>query len=584
MTFRECVALFEGAKRMGNGYTAKCPAHDDRTSSLKLDPAEDGKTLVCCHAGCSFAQIVEALGMEKEDFRESARPAPIPPEKWPVTARYEYADESGKVLYRVIRKTDPETGVRKTFSQEQANGTRSMDGVRRVLYRLPEILARPDEIVFNVEGEKDADNLAKLGLLATTNVGGANAWKAEYAESLRGRRVVVIPDNDAPGKKRADIVAKSLHGIAASVVVLELPGLMEKGDVSDWLASGGTKERLLSMLAKAHVAEFVASPDRLDGEREERLAFGARALSFGVEYLDHALSAILPHDLLLIGARSGAGKTEFATGVAMHNCLLGKRVHYFALEAEDREIERRIKYRIVANAYHSSGYNRPAIRYQDWHMGRLDERLHRYEKEADSEVRRVAANLRTFYRVKSFTSDDFSKQLEAIREETDLVILDHLHYVDNDDKDENRGYKRTVQQIRDAALEAGKPVLVVAHVRKADRKNAPLVPELEDFHGSSDIAKISTKAVMLAPAYGVRTTGKHLWATFVQVAKNRTDSSVSKYLGLLTFNAQRNCYEPGYSIGKLLDNGRKWADVPVAEMPPWADAIQTTRDEGDFDA
>ena len=62
----------------------------------------------------------------------------------------------------------------------------NVKGVRRVLYRLPELLARPDETVYVVEGEKDADRLASLGLLATTNSGGAGKWQDQYAETPPG--------------------------------------------------------------------------------------------------------------------------------------------------------------------------------------------------------------------------------------------------------------------------------------------------------------------------------------------------------------------------------------------------------------
>ena len=93
-----------------------------------------------------------------------------------------------------------------------------------------------------VEGEKDVDNLAKLGIVATCNAGGATKWKPDHAAHLKGANVIILPDNDGPGREHAQMVRKSLSGVAARVRVLELPGLPEKGDVSDWLAVGGTVE------------------------------------------------------------------------------------------------------------------------------------------------------------------------------------------------------------------------------------------------------------------------------------------------------------------------------------------------------
>ncbi len=111
--------------------------------------------------------------------------------------------------------------------------------MRRVLYRLPELLAaKRKKFVFDVEGEKDADRLAELGLVATCNAGGAGTWKEEYNEHLQGRPVVILPDDDAPGRDHAQRVARALHGIAKSVRVVDLPDLPDKGDTSDWLDAG----------------------------------------------------------------------------------------------------------------------------------------------------------------------------------------------------------------------------------------------------------------------------------------------------------------------------------------------------------
>jgi len=112
-----------------------------------------------------------------------------------------------------------------------------------VLYRLPEIKAASanGDRIFIVEGEKDVETLRSLGLCATTNRGGAGKWRDEYADDLKGAgSVVVIPDNDEPGRKHAQDVAEKLNGKVKDLVILNLPGLGEKEDISDWVAHGGT--------------------------------------------------------------------------------------------------------------------------------------------------------------------------------------------------------------------------------------------------------------------------------------------------------------------------------------------------------
>ena len=570
-----------GLRKVGaQAWISRCPGHSDRTPSLSLKVGEAGRVLANCHAGCELKNIAGALGLQVGDFfsekRDEVAKETLPPEKWPLVAEYVYESRAGDPLYRVQRRRSADSG-RKTFRQHRADGRggwlSNMDGAELVLYRLPQI-AETDDAVWVVEGEKDADNLAALGLTATTNVGGAGKWLASYGEALRGREVVILPDNDEPGEKHAALVLRSLGGVAARVAVVKLPGLAPKGDVSDWLAAGGKRqelERLGGAALDKHQA-FRPSVDRIHGETSERLSMATDTLTFGVRYLDDAMGGIHRRDLILVGAQSGAGKTQLATIAALSNCRRGRRVHYFALEAEDREIERRIKYQILAREYYRNPNHGRRIRYLDWQEGRLEAELGQYSDLAETEMAEsVARNLHTYYRVDSFTSEDFATQLAKIAEETDLVVLDHLHYVDHEeDENENKGYKRIVKQIRDSALRLSKPVIVVAHIRKMDRKFAPLVPGLEDFHGSSDIGKISTKAITIAPDFKTHHEDPSLWSTYIHVAKCRRDSTLTRYVAKCNFNTRTDSYQELYSLGRMIDNGREYRALSEKETPSWA--------------
>lgn len=160
---------------------------------------------------------------------------------------YHYLDESGLPLFRVVRTPD------KRFFQNAADGLggwkKGLDGVRRVPYRLPELIAAdPSQPVYIVEGEKDADNLARLREVVTTNPGGAGKWSyvAETARSvLAGRDVIIIGDNDEPGRKHVADVEARLRGAARSIRVV-MPPAPHK-DVSDHLAAGGSLADLVSI-------------------------------------------------------------------------------------------------------------------------------------------------------------------------------------------------------------------------------------------------------------------------------------------------------------------------------------------------
>jgi len=563
------LSKLEGVKKTGErAFMARCPAHDDGQASLSVKEGDDGKCLLNCHAGCATEDIVSNVELAMGDL------FPDRDQKGnDIVAKYDYRDEKGKLLYQVVRLHP------KSFRQRQPNGvgwTWNMEGARRVLYQLPEILeASKDRLVYVVEGEKDADMLASLGVLATTNVGGAGKWSAEYTESLRGRGVAILPDNDQPGTAHAAIVAKSLTGVAAWVKVVPLPGLPPKGDVSDWIAKGGTApvlERLVAAAPGKIPHAFKSSISRLPGERAARLDAGKKILTFGVSFLDQAMGGIFRSDVILYGASSGVGKTALASITAGANCRRGYRVHYFALEAEDREIERREKYRALSRLYYGAGGKKP-IRYQDWYYGHLDAVLGRFEDQADAELEESMGNLKTFYRDDSFTTDDFLTQFEALKGETDLAILDHFHFMDSDDENENRAAKKLAKAIRDSAKNSGIPVIVVAHLRKAERmQRDPLVPSLEDFSGAKDIGNVATKAVVLAPAHNVFSPDSRSWGTYLAARKNRPDMSVTRYVALNMFDVRTNSYANSYSLGRIVDGEKRKEFKAVTEdqIPFWA--------------
>jgi hypothetical protein len=168
-----------------------------------------------------------------------------------IVATYDYIDEHGTLLFQVVR-FEP-----KGFRQRRPDGASgwiwNLDGVRRIPYRLREILAAKDrgERIFVVEGERDTDRLASVGVAATTNPGGAGKWREEYARHFTGARVVVVPDNDQPGDAHAQQVARFLHGVATDARILKLPGLPPHGDVSDWMAVGHTVEELRTLADQA---------------------------------------------------------------------------------------------------------------------------------------------------------------------------------------------------------------------------------------------------------------------------------------------------------------------------------------------
>ncbi len=246
------LAKLPDAKKSGKGWSARCPAHEDRRASLSISEGDNGGVVLHCHAGCEPADIVAALGLTLADLMPPRTTTAGKPNVKPrIVMTYNYLDDNGELLFQVVRYEPKD--FRQRRPKPGGGWDWSVKGVRVVPYNLSQLLSDPTRVVVVVEGEKDADNLARIGVLATCNAGGAGKWTPAHAEFLRDRHVIVLSDNDEPGRNHAQQVALTLHGVAASVRIVYLPGLSAKEDVSDWIEADGTKEELKRLAEAAPV-------------------------------------------------------------------------------------------------------------------------------------------------------------------------------------------------------------------------------------------------------------------------------------------------------------------------------------------
>lgn len=240
-------------------WRGPCPIHQGKRDSFAVKAAT-GQW--CCHSACGRGGDICDLEMALTgaDFKTAkaaifdivGRADPLRGSRASrsrVTAIYDYTDEAGHVLFQSVRM-EP-----KGFRQRKPDGKDgwvwNLKGVRLVLYRLRDLSERTTEAVFICEGEKDVHSLESLGLLATCNPMGAGKWRPEYSETVRGRSVVLLPDNDPPtdedgkphykGQRHAASVAADLLRVGCEVRIVDVP---EHKDVSDWLGAGGTLEEL----------------------------------------------------------------------------------------------------------------------------------------------------------------------------------------------------------------------------------------------------------------------------------------------------------------------------------------------------
>jgi hypothetical protein len=269
------------------------------------------------------------------------------PEQRQIEAVYHYIDANGKP-FEVVR-TNP-----KGFYQRQLDGRggyiNNLNSIIPTLYHQDKLKQAIDnnEPVYIVEGEKDADTLWSLGLVATTNPMGAGKWRNNYTEVLRGADLIISPDNDKPGREHANQVAKSCYSKAARIRLLELPG--ESKDISDWLGNGGDIEQLKRLAD--------ACPDY---EPTTKRGFNWR--DFAISH-DDLLGKELPpvaylvEDLLttpgtaVLAGRKKIGKSwlglQLSQCIASGSPFLGKttrqgEVVHLSLEDGERRLKQRLK-------------------------------------------------------------------------------------------------------------------------------------------------------------------------------------------------------------------------------------------------
>jgi len=454
---REVPSIKWNGKAEGLGL---CPFHADNNPSFSAN-RESGlfRCFACGKSGSvfdfymtqhstNFRGAFEALALEagvdiqgKEPTKKSGK----------IVAEYNYADEQGKVLFQAVRY-DP-----KDFRQRRPDGKGgwiwNLDGVQLVPFNLPEVMKGKSVIV--VEGEKDCETLIAWGLTATTNAQGAGKWRREYNHHFKGKRVVVLPDNDDPGRRHAEGVALALHGIAEIVKVVELPGLPVKGDVSDYVKQGGTRDQLLELIKQA--AEWTPPPaEEAEAEQAKtprvKVVSVAEFLNMDFPPRENLLSPILPSQgLVMVHAFRGIGKTHVSLGIAVAVASGGKFLRW---EAEKPR-----------GVLFLDG-EMPAITIKE----RLSHAIVNAEKELTAPLHIVTPDLQEHGTMPNLSTVEGQLMLEPYLKDVSLVIVDNISTLCREGRENEAESWLPVQgwALRLRAL--GKSVLFVHHDGKGGQQ------------------------------------------------------------------------------------------------------------------
>lgn len=372
MLVQDVLPLLQKSRKHRNGWVALCPAHDDRRPSLSVTEA-DGKVLLHCFAGCKYDEIICALklldGSTFGDFSASTRSdatraaykADTGRKKkggHELAATYNYEDIDGKFLYQVLRfeKTNSDGSREKTFRVRRKDTSGKwiykLGDLSAALYCLPELKCASE--VYVVEGEKDVDTLLARGVVATCNPFGAGKWRDHFSDALKGKAVVIWPDNDEAGQHHSEVIAESLlQAGLRNVKIARIPRVPIKGDISDFFEAGGTVAELREIAGATSVwnpVRDVPAPNM-----KKRLLF--TSLKDMLEEPDEEHAFIWEETLPTAGfsicsAKPKVGKSTFsrnlAAAIATGSDFLGRRtvkgrVLCLFLEEKRQEIKRHFR-------------------------------------------------------------------------------------------------------------------------------------------------------------------------------------------------------------------------------------------------
>lgn len=480
MILDELLDRLEGVRRAGNGYVAICPAHDDNEPSLGVTEGEEGIVLKC-HAGCETPDVLAALGLEWGDLflnpRSRRRDLGEP------EAVYQYRDESGRVLFEAVRFPGKQFRQRHHAPEDESaredGYVYNLEGVRRVLYRLPELIASAPATVYVCEGEKDVEALVAAGKVATCNPMGAGKWRDEFSHYLRGRKVIVVVDRDEPGRNHAYRVRDSLLAAGAEVWLVHAK---TGKDAYDHLAAGHAPEDFVPL--KERVKRGIATAREMSEAALLRLNETPETAQ--PEFVVPVFGTLAQRPLSFrngrlytLGGYTGDGKTSLALQLTRVLSEAGAKIGFFTLEMTRDDLVNRL---ITHHGLPLFAVEHP------WTMSEPARRL--YEHAA----REIAEWPLEIIYDSSVSADTISET--TVDREYSFVIIDHIHR--SNWGSERRKLESEIVALTNLALEFNIPVLVLAQLRRFARgkdMEAYPRPMLQDFRETEVLGTESAMAL-----------------------------------------------------------------------------------------
>jgi len=337
------------------------------------------------------------------------------------------------------------------------------------------------------------------------------------------------------------------------------------------------------------MTDFKQWKEAFSEESQERLDTKIENLcTFGIQSLDDSLRCIRKKELVVIGADSGAGKTEVALNIARHNAARGKKIAVYNLEGGHIEAIQRMKWRDMCNIYFDKYKCGVDMDYSRWIVNdKQDPLMMKLEAEVYNLYEKEYKNNLFFYNTQGgLTLDDFLVSLldfhsletafgatfeDSIRKkgfDLDLIVLDHLQYFSlANDENEISEITKIIRAVKNITDKYHIPIVLISHFRKKSKDRG--LPDQEDFYGSSNLPKISTTSITISPASDRDNLYHSIYPTWIRVVKSRIGIR-STYAILNNFDSMTKTYAKNYDLYRIDSKGFVAGDpIPVNECPKW---------------
>lgn len=474
----EILEKLGNVKQRGEGYDAACPAHEDTSRHLFVSEADDGRVLAHCKHGCTFREIMEALGLELKD----AFPKPLRDGK---KRRYSVRDHTGKVT-AIHHREDRDDGAKRVWwtTPDGKGGLGGLKGENLPLWGAESVSATsPDQPIVLCEGEKAAFALTYRGIPAVGTVtGAATTPSVDSLRVLDGRTVILWPDNDSQGKGHMQRIGKILQNeLSVKVKWFAWEEAPDKGDAADHpFIRRNMPEDMRDALYDA--PDFVSVRDKVaDGavqlvhavpELEKRLSLsrktgGVTGLRTGVPKVDNAIHGLNPGELYLVAARPNDCKSTFVGQVALTVAEMQGRVLLQTPEMSE------VGYLMRWACYKAD------VDFFQAMKGNI----------TDGQQSQIMQAAKIISQLPLLVDDLGTQTIGRIREnverhEPDLLVVDYLQYLTPDDTRASR-----VQQVGQLSRGLAQiksdyniPVLAAAQLNRGNEheKRSPLLVDLRD--------------------------------------------------------------------------------------------------------